>query len=184
MGEQRNIFSLMILSTKMAIFILNKIVRCTFCGVYAGFIFMIAFFFTGEAHFSNGSYGHTHEDVDQLFSRISTRAGMQSMPTLPELQNVIQEAYSPTAIVNHLDALFDLKSITTIPEQLKGIEAPHNFRRASRRHAFSKWQRRMVKGSTKLQRLAYAEESYTTLDIDDQAPTVRQIPPQVPVNIG
>lgn len=39
--------------------------------------------------------GHTHEDVDQMFLRVSVHNARKSVPTLHILQDLAREAYYP-----------------------------------------------------------------------------------------
>lgn len=72
--------------------------------------------------------GHTHEDVDQVFSRISQRLHVEEAHTLPDLHRVVGHSYTPRPEVLHLASLWDLKSAFTDMDKLKGISQPHIFK--------------------------------------------------------
>ncbi|XP_061170056.1 uncharacterized protein LOC133179284 [Saccostrea echinata] len=72
--------------------------------------------------------GHTHEDVDQMFSRLSVHLSRMAVPTLSRLQELVQEAYSPIP-VHHLDNLWDYRQLgIQAPVHLNGHSTPHTFR--------------------------------------------------------
>ncbi|XP_062597809.1 uncharacterized protein LOC134259225 isoform X2 [Saccostrea cucullata] len=73
--------------------------------------------------------GHTHEDVDQMFSRLSVHLSGMAVPTLARLQQLVQEAYSPTPTVHHLENLWDYRQLgIQAPVHLNGHSTPHSFR--------------------------------------------------------
>ncbi|CAG2221011.1 unnamed protein product [Mytilus edulis] len=72
--------------------------------------------------------GHTHEDVDQLFSRVSTKLCQENAPTLPELHARIREASTPSPIVSHLNSIFNFKEKLINLNRCDGIKAPHIFK--------------------------------------------------------
>lgn len=55
--------------------------------------------------------GHTHEDVDQMFSRVSVHIARKSVPTLPILQDLAREAYHPMPNVQHLENIWDYRQM-------------------------------------------------------------------------
>ena len=65
-----------------------------------------------QIKFSFLMVGHTHEDVDQFFSRISTKANQQAAVTLPDLQNIIATAVDPEPTVYQLTNLWDFRSLS------------------------------------------------------------------------
>ncbi|XP_061162714.1 uncharacterized protein LOC133171939 [Saccostrea echinata] len=78
---------------------------------------------------------HTHEDVDQMFSRLSVHLSRMAVPTLSRLQELVQEAYSPIPTVHHLDNLWDYRQLgIQAPVYLNGHSTPpppphtHTFR--------------------------------------------------------
>ncbi|KAJ8310735.1 hypothetical protein KUTeg_012600 [Tegillarca granosa] len=72
--------------------------------------------------------GHTHEDVDQMFSNISRRLKYNSTPTLKELHQEIKSSYTPVPTVKHLTALWDYRDgIFHHREKLSGHQTPHLF---------------------------------------------------------
>lgn len=46
--------------------------------------------------------GHTHIDIDQVFSRTATRLHANDAVTLSELHSELSQSYTPTPIVNHV----------------------------------------------------------------------------------
>ena len=52
--------------------------------------------------------GHTHEDVDQFFSRFSSRLSWNSAKTLPALMNHLEESYSPKPTSVLIDKIFKI----------------------------------------------------------------------------
>jgi hypothetical protein len=47
--------------------------------------------------------GHTHEDVDQLFSRTGAAVSKAKVTTLTELHQVLENSFTPKPIVKHLE---------------------------------------------------------------------------------
>ena len=64
--------------------------------------------------------GHIHEDVDQMFSRISTHMARRDAQPSPPLLSKMEQ---------HLEALYDYKGqITYARGHKEGISGPHGFR--------------------------------------------------------
>ncbi|KAL3679359.1 hypothetical protein R1sor_022315 [Riccia sorocarpa] len=55
--------------------------------------------------------GHTHDHVDQIFSRFSVALRKRQAFTMPELRMVIQESYSPSPSFEVLEETWDFKNI-------------------------------------------------------------------------
>ncbi|KAL3687988.1 hypothetical protein R1sor_014297 [Riccia sorocarpa] len=55
--------------------------------------------------------GHTHDHVDQMFSRFSVALRKRQPFTMPELRMVIQESYSPSPSFEVLEETWDFKNI-------------------------------------------------------------------------
>ncbi|KAL3677679.1 hypothetical protein R1sor_020635 [Riccia sorocarpa] len=55
--------------------------------------------------------GHTHDHVDQMFSRFSVALRGKKAFTMPQMQQVIQEAYIPSPIFEVLEETWDFKAI-------------------------------------------------------------------------
>ena len=73
--------------------------------------------------------GHTHEDVDQMFSRISQHLTGKSIPTLPVLQELMKASYHPTPIVSHLEGAWDYRQLSLESRiSMQGHSSPHVFR--------------------------------------------------------
>lgn len=73
--------------------------------------------------------GHTHEDVDQMFSRVSVNIARKSVPTLPILQDLARDAYHPMPNVQHLENIWDYRQMGISSKvQLVGHSSPHQFK--------------------------------------------------------
>ncbi|CAG2193678.1 unnamed protein product [Mytilus edulis] len=72
--------------------------------------------------------GHTHEDVDQLFSRISVKASKEKTTTIPSLLNLIKRSYTPQPITKHVESLYDFRDQMAYPSSLAGIKSQHVFK--------------------------------------------------------
>ncbi|XP_070548740.1 uncharacterized protein [Ptychodera flava] len=74
--------------------------------------------------------GHTHEDVDQMFSRVSTALRKANSFTLPELMHNIHESYTPSIKVEEVKYLFNVKEWLEpyMAGRFGGHSKPHNFR--------------------------------------------------------
>jgi hypothetical protein len=73
--------------------------------------------------------GHTHEDIDQMFSRFSTRLNKHNAPTIKTLHSVCKASFSPTPTFDYLDEVIDWCSWFD-PHRLSlhGHSVPHQFR--------------------------------------------------------
>ncbi|KAK3107663.1 hypothetical protein FSP39_019447, partial [Pinctada imbricata] len=72
--------------------------------------------------------GHTHEDVDQMFSRFALGLQKKAVTTLPVLQDHLKQAYSPESIVQHLSNIWDFRQLALDGQvQLSGHSVPHVF---------------------------------------------------------
>ena len=72
--------------------------------------------------------GHTHEDVDQMFSCINKLAHQRNILTVEDLHKVCEEGYHPTPTTQHLSSLWDFKKMASFPGVLQGIKEPHVFK--------------------------------------------------------
>ena len=54
--------------------------------------------------------GHTHEDVDQSFSKISHQLKATDAITLPELHDVIQKSQTPIPHTDDVKVVWDISS--------------------------------------------------------------------------
>ncbi|XP_066266678.1 uncharacterized protein [Branchiostoma lanceolatum] len=75
--------------------------------------------------------GHTHEDIDQLFSRIGEHLRRRSAPTMDQLLVEVEESYTPRPKVTVLDPqnMYDIKQ--WLDQEMVDIEhhnAPHTFK--------------------------------------------------------
>lgn len=72
--------------------------------------------------------GHTHEDVDQFFSRISVKCNQQSAVTLTDLQDIIKTSVEPTPNVTHLYSVYDFRALSDMADfYFKDIMDKHMF---------------------------------------------------------
>ncbi|KAH3793941.1 hypothetical protein DPMN_147469 [Dreissena polymorpha] len=72
--------------------------------------------------------GHTHEDIDQVFSSVATHLRRVDCVTLPDLQKGLQESSSTQTAVYHLTGLNDYKAaLEDCRGILTGISGPHQF---------------------------------------------------------
>ena len=53
--------------------------------------------------------GHTHEDIDQMFSSVAQRFSQHDAKTLPELLEENKDSYTLRVAVERLSAIFDVK---------------------------------------------------------------------------
>ncbi|XP_066302145.1 uncharacterized protein [Branchiostoma lanceolatum] len=73
--------------------------------------------------------GHTHEDVDQFFSRISTTLKRSEATTLPELIETIEKSYTPAPEAFQLKHVGDYKEwLSDELENIYGHSVPHCFK--------------------------------------------------------
>ncbi len=72
--------------------------------------------------------GHTHEDIDQMFSRFSTYLNKHDAITPSELFTALQNSYSPSPVLEQSKVL-DVKGwLGPHIEDLHGHTHPHHFR--------------------------------------------------------
>jgi len=64
-----------------------------------------------EVHASFLPLGHTHSDIDQLFSRTATRLHTHSAVTLSDLHDELRHSYTPTPTVNHVRTLANFSGL-------------------------------------------------------------------------
>lgn len=72
--------------------------------------------------------GHTHEDIDQVFSRISTKLAHYDSKNLINLHEGIKESYTPQPVVQNMCAVYDYKRMLATNSSLVGISTPHVFK--------------------------------------------------------
>ena len=73
--------------------------------------------------------GHTHEDIDQMFSCYARRLSKHDAKTLPELMEEIQASFSPSVKVKLLQSLFDVKGwMSGHVGDLTGHTPQHQFK--------------------------------------------------------
>jgi len=73
--------------------------------------------------------GHTHEDVDQMFSRFSLYLEKHDAVTPQELVAALKASYTPTPRVCEIMETYDIKTLF-LPhlEDIHGHTGPHHFR--------------------------------------------------------
>ena len=76
--------------------------------------------------------GHTHEDIDQMFSCISKEAHTRRAVTLDDLHDLIRSSFTPTPETEHLDSIWDFRDIVDIGVSLTGMKEPHIFKLSKR----------------------------------------------------
>ena len=73
--------------------------------------------------------GHTHEDIDQMFSCVARRLLKHDAVTLKELKNEISQSYTPEIEVVELDSIFDVKTwMEPVQEDISGHIHHHQFK--------------------------------------------------------
>ncbi|CAC5418453.1 unnamed protein product [Mytilus coruscus] len=72
--------------------------------------------------------GHTHEDVDQLFSRISVKASKEKTTTIPSLLDLIKRSYTLQPIAKHVESLYNFRDQMAFPSSLAGNKSQHVFK--------------------------------------------------------
>ena len=116
--------------------------------------------------------GHTHEDVDQLFSRISSGLAKRDAHTLPQLLEAIEKSATPKPATHHLRSMYDYRGkLIKSMGLVDGIMAPHHFK-------FE-----MVNGEVIMSYKDWPDEreEYRTLNIDRHIIPLGSVSP-VPVN--
>ncbi|XP_076090729.1 uncharacterized protein LOC143062813 isoform X2 [Mytilus galloprovincialis] len=71
--------------------------------------------------------GHTHEDVDQFFSRISVKCHQQAAVTLPDLHQLISTSVKPMPSIQHINSLWDFRKLATSDYSLCDFKDIHHF---------------------------------------------------------
>ncbi|XP_070553722.1 uncharacterized protein [Ptychodera flava] len=74
--------------------------------------------------------GHTHEDIDQMFSRVSTALKKTNSFTMQELMHNVHESYTPAIKVQEVKYMFNVKEWLQpyMAGRFGGHSKPHNFR--------------------------------------------------------
>ena len=73
--------------------------------------------------------GHTHDDTDQVFSRISSGMARQDAHTLPQLLERIFTSTTPQLKCLHLKSLYDYKGkMPFVPGLTEKIMQPHVYK--------------------------------------------------------
>ena len=74
--------------------------------------------------------GHTHEDIDQMFSCFSRHLSKNDIRTLPELSEEMKKAYTPNPSTIVLDCMFEVKAWMEgqIEDKVTGHVHAHQFK--------------------------------------------------------
>ena len=73
--------------------------------------------------------GHTHEDIDQMFSCVARRLLKHDAVSLKELKKEIAQSYTPEIEVVELDSIFDVKTwMEPVQEDTSGHIYHHQFK--------------------------------------------------------
>ena len=77
--------------------------------------------------------GHTHDNIDQMFSHFSRRLARQKAFTTPKLMSIIESAYTPTPRISVLCNTFDFrKSAFAVPKiitsSIQNLSFNHQFK--------------------------------------------------------
>ncbi|XP_060553608.1 uncharacterized protein LOC132714713 [Ruditapes philippinarum] len=72
--------------------------------------------------------GHTHEDIDAVFSRIGKQLRQTNAPTLGKLHQAISICMEPAPIVNHFSSVLDYRSKCLESDtRYSGFQGVHHF---------------------------------------------------------
>ncbi|XP_078608286.1 uncharacterized protein LOC144880140 [Branchiostoma floridae x Branchiostoma japonicum] len=73
--------------------------------------------------------GHTHEDIDQFFSRISATLKRSDATTIPELEQTITKSFTPAPQAFQVEHVMDFKAwFAEELEAISGHSIPHCFK--------------------------------------------------------
>ena len=73
--------------------------------------------------------GHTHEDVDQAFSRVSTTIGRTNVCSYSELHMTLTKCFTPKPDILQLNAMYDIKEwMKDLNPGIHNIVYPHCFK--------------------------------------------------------
>ena len=73
--------------------------------------------------------GHTHEDIDQMFSCISRRLAKEDAHTLDNLENIMEDSYNPHIKVTTLSTVVDVKEwMGDVSNDVSGHIYQHQFK--------------------------------------------------------
>lgn len=73
--------------------------------------------------------GHTHEDVDQLFSRLAVKIRDGNSESVEHLMERVGQAYTPTPLVEEARIVADFSSwVAPHIQVMTGITGPHSFK--------------------------------------------------------
>jgi len=71
--------------------------------------------------------GHTHEDIDQVFSRVATWIRRKDMVTLPDLVDNLRLSQQPAPVVDSLTCYDYKRGLADCRGLIQGIATPHHF---------------------------------------------------------
>ena len=73
--------------------------------------------------------GHTHEDVDQLFSRFSQRLGWNEAKTIPQLMDQFEKSFTPKPTSVLMDKQYNISEwMTPYINAISGTMKPHLYK--------------------------------------------------------
>ncbi|XP_070578115.1 uncharacterized protein [Ptychodera flava] len=73
--------------------------------------------------------GHTHEDIDQLFSCISRHLKKTNIYTMDDMDRAVMNSYNVPVFVKHVEGVFDIKKwlLPHMVKNFKGQSKPLHF---------------------------------------------------------
>ncbi|XP_070557873.1 uncharacterized protein [Ptychodera flava] len=73
--------------------------------------------------------GHTHEDIDQLFSCISRHLKKTNIYTMDDMERAVMNSYNVPVFVKHVEGVFDIKKwlLPHMVKNFKGQSKPLHF---------------------------------------------------------
>lgn len=71
--------------------------------------------------------GHTHEDIDQVFSRFSSLLSRRSALTLTKLITAFERCYTPVPTGIRTDRVYNISEALDL-ENISGHSKPHAFK--------------------------------------------------------
>lgn len=82
-----------------------------------------------EIYFHTLIPGHTHEDIDQLFSVLHQKLETANIETIPQLMNFIEHnVFNKSPIVSWLSSIYDWKTwMSGFCNKISGHKSPHAF---------------------------------------------------------
>ena len=91
---------------------------------YCGFLVQTRVFESIELSFL--PVGHTHEDIDQMFSCFSSHFKDNEAPSVTSFMECVSNGYKPNPVVNRIKEIADFKSILEVNDCLHDVEGKMN----------------------------------------------------------